>query len=223
MKDKSILLLTYHNSPKESIYNDLYECTEPYFKKYAIANNYEYKHILIDDIDKSICRLRKLSLITNQLQYDHGQKLGPQYDYIIYSDIDILIKDPTYNIFDESKNLIHKDITISSDTHGLCTGFMIIKNTIFSRVFFNTCTFLKPTTISELPRSQTNADDQEMIKHLYFEYPHIRQNIDGELNEGVVSNVHSSESNIRDSFAHHYWWDHRTKENIDKVLNTLKT
>ena len=61
-----------------------------------------------------------------------------------------------------------------------------------------------------------------MIKYLYSEYPHIRQNINGKLSEGVVSNAHSSESNIRDSFAHHYWWNHRTKENIDKVLNELK-
>jgi hypothetical protein len=222
MKDKSILLMTYRDSAAESIYHDLYKHTEPYFKKYAIANNYEYKHILIDDIEPNICRLRKLSLITNQLQYDHGQKLGPLYDYIIYSDIDIVIKDPTYNIFDESKKLIHKDITISSDSHGLCTGFMIIKNTIFSRLFFNTCTFLKPPTISEFPRSQKSADDQEMIKHLDFEYPHIRQNIDGKLSEGVVSNVQSSESNIRDSFAHHHWWNYRTQEDIDKVFNTLK-
>ena len=99
---------------------------------------------------------------------------------------------------------------------------MIIKNTIFSRGFFNTCTLLKPTTISEFPRSQKSADDQEMIKHLYFEYPNIRQNIDGKLSEGVVSNVQSSESNIRDSFAHHHWWNYRTQEYIDKVFNTLK-
>ena len=129
MKDKSILLLTYHNSPAESIYHELYESTAPFFKEYAAANNYEYKHILIDDIDPGICRRRKLSLITKQLQLD--------YKYIIYSDIDVAIKDPTYNIFDESKNLIHKDITISSDDHGLCTGFMIIKNTRFSKIFFN--------------------------------------------------------------------------------------
>ena len=218
----NILLLTYHNSPAESIYHDLYKHTEPYFKKYAIANNYEYKHILIDDIDPGICRLQKLSLITNQLQYNHGQKLGPLYDYIIYSDIDVVIKDPTYNIFDESKNLIHKDITISSDDHGLCAGFMIIKNTIFSKAFFNTCIFLKPTTISELPKSQTSPGDQELIKHLYVEYPHITQNIDINLSEGVVSNERSSESDIQNSFAHHYWWQWRTKENIDKVFNALK-
>ena len=207
-----ILLLTYRNS--ESIYRDLYECTEPFFKEYATANNYEYKHILIDDIDPGICRLRKLNLIAEQLQSN--------YKYIIYSDIDIVIKDPTYNIFDESKNLIHKDITISSDDHGLCAGFMIIKNTIFSKSFFNTCAFLKPTTISELPRSQTSPGDQELIKHLYFEYPHITQNINGNLSQRVVSNQRSSESDIHNSFAHHYWWTHRTKENIDKVLNTLK-
>jgi hypothetical protein len=214
MKDKSILLLTYHNSPAESIYHDLYEHTAPFFKKYAIANNYEHKHILIDDIDPGICRLRKLSLITEQLQSN--------YEYIIYSDIDVVIKDPTYNIFDESKNLIHKDITISSDDHGLCAGFMIIKNTIFSRVFFNTCTFLKPTTISELPKSQTSPGDQELIKHLYVEYPHVTQNIDINLSEEVVSNERSSELDIQNSFAHHYWWQWRTKENIDKVFNTLK-
>ena len=82
MKDKSILLLTYHNSPAESIYHDLYEHTAPFFKKYAIANNYEHKHILIDDIDPGICRLRKLSLIIEQLQSN--------YEYIIYSDIIIM-------------------------------------------------------------------------------------------------------------------------------------
>tara|TARA_R110002051_G_scaffold305708_1_gene375847 strand:- start:1770 stop:2414 length:645 start_codon:yes stop_codon:yes gene_type:complete len=213
MKDKSILLFTYHNSPPESIYHDLYERTAPLFKEYAIANNYEYKHTLIDDVDKRTCILRKPSLITKQLQSN--------YEYIIYSDIDIVIKDPTYNIFDESKNLIHKDITISSDAYGLCAGFMIIKNTKFSRVFFNTCTFLKPTTKAEQP-DEAGAEDQGMIKYLYSEYPHIRQNINGKLSEGVVSNAHSSESNIRDSFAHHYWWNHRTKENIDKVLNELK-
>jgi hypothetical protein len=215
MKDKSILLLTYHNSPAESIYHDLYEHTAPFFKKYAIANNYEHKHILIDDIDPGICRLRKLSLITEQLQSN--------YEYIIYSDIDVVIKDPTYNIFDKSKNLIHKDITISSDDHGLCAGFMIIKNTIFSRAFFNTCTFLKPTTISELPKSQTSPGDQELIKHLYVEYPHVTQNIDINLSEEVVSNERSSELDIQNSFAHHYWWQWRTKENIDKVFNTLKS
>jgi len=214
MRDKNILLMTYRDSAAESIYHDLYKHTEPYFERYAIANNYEYKHILVDDIEPNICRLRKLSLITRQLQHS--------YKYVIYSDIDIVIKDPSYNIFDESKSLIHKDITISSDSYGLCTGFMIIKNTIFSRVFFNTCTFLKPTTISEYPRSQKSADDQEMIKHLYFEYPHIRQNINPKLSEGVVSNVKSSESNIGDSFAHHHWWNYRTQEDIDKVFNTLK-
>jgi hypothetical protein len=211
----NILLLTYHNSPAESIYHELYEHTAPFFKKYTIANNYEHKHILIDDIDPGICRLRKLNLIAKQLQSN--------YKYIIYSDIDVVIKDPTYNIFDESKNLIHKDITISSDDHGLCAGFMIIKNTIFSKAFFNTCIFLKPTTISELPQSQTSPGDQELIKHLYFEYPHITQNIDGNLNQGVVSNERSSESDIQNSFAHHYWWQWRTKENIDKVFNTLKS
>jgi len=215
IKDKSILLLTYHNSPAESIYHDLYEHTAPFFKKYAIANNYEHKHILIDDIDPGICRLRKLSLITEQLQSN--------YEYIIYSDIDVVIKDPTYNIFDKSKNLIHKDITISSDDHVLCAGFMIIKNTIFSRAFFNTCTFLKPTTISELPKSQTSPGDQELIKHLYVEYPHVTQNIDINLSEEVVSNERSSELDIQNSFAHHYWWQWRTKENIDKVFNTLKS
>jgi len=211
----NILLLTYHNSPAESIYHELYEHTAPFFKKYTIANNYEHKHILIDDIDPGICRLQKLNLIAKQLQSN--------YKYIIYSDIDVVIKDPTYNIFDESKNLIHKDITISSDDHGLCAGFMIIKNTIFSKAFFNTCIFLKPTTISELPQSQTSPGDQELIKHLYFEYPHITQNIDGNLNQGVVSNERSSESDIQNSFAHHYWWQWRTKENIDKVFNTLKS
>jgi len=213
--------MTYRDSAAESIYHDLYKHTEPYFKKYAIANNYEYKHILIDDIDPGIRRLQKVNLIVNQLQYNHDQKLGPLYEYIIYSDIDVVIKDPTYNIFDESKNLIHKDITTSSDDYGLCAGFMIIKNTIFSKTFFNTCAFLKPTTISKLPRSQTSPGDQELIKHLYFEYPHITQNIDGNLSQGVVSNQQSSESDINNSFAHHYWWTHRTKENIDKVLNTL--
>ena len=123
--------MTYRDSAAESIYHDLYKHTEPYFERYAIANNYEYKHILVDDIEPNICRLRKLSLITRQLQHS--------YKYVIYSDIDIVIKDPSYNIFDESKSLIHKDITISSDSYGLCTGFMIIKNTIFSRLFFNRC------------------------------------------------------------------------------------
>jgi len=221
MTNKNILLMTYRDSAAESIYHDLYKHTEPYFKRYAIANNYDYKHILINDTEPNICRLRKLSLITNQLQYYVSENMS-MYDYIIYSDIDIVIKDPTYNIFDESKSLIHKDITISSDSYGLCTGFMVIKNTTFSKRFFKTCTFLKPTTISEYPRSQKSADDQEMIKHLYFEYPHIRQNINGKLSEGVVSNVKSSESNTRDSFAHHHWWNYRTQEDIDKVFNTLK-
>ena len=59
MKDKNILLFTYHNSPPESIYHDLYERTAPLFKEYATANNYEYKHTLIDDLDKRTCILRK--------------------------------------------------------------------------------------------------------------------------------------------------------------------
>ena len=211
----NILLLTYHNSPSESIYHELYECTAPFFKKYADANNYDYKHILIDDIDPGLCRRRKLSIITNHLiQYN--------YKYIIYSDIDVVIKDPTYNIFDESKNLIHKDITISSDDNGLCAGFMIIKNTKFSRTFFNTCCFLKPTTISELPKSQTSPGDQELIKHLYFEYPHITQHVDPTLSEGVVSNKRSSESDIQNSFAHHYWFQWLDEAAIKSTFEFLK-
>ena len=79
----------------------------------------------------------------------------------------VVFAEGIYDIFNESQNTpgrryhsLHKDITISKDFNGLCAGFMIVKNTKFSKQFFNTCEFLKPTTISELPKSQNNMTHQ---------------------------------------------------------------
>ena len=61
-----------------------------------------------------------------------------------------------------------------------------------------------------------------MIKHFYSKSNIVRENI-GLLSQDIISNVNSLTSNCEQSFAHHYWWNYRTKENIDTVLNTLKT
>jgi len=218
----NILLLTYHSTSAGSDYHELMIHTGPRFTKYAHFNNYDYKHDVIDTSDPGICRLQKLNVINQQLQYD--------YQYIIYSDIDIFIKDTTYDIFNESQNTpgrryhsLYKDITISKDFNGLCAGFMIVKNTKFSKQFFNTCEFLKPTTISELPKSQQSPGDQELIKHLYCEYPNVRKNIDPDLSEKIVSNNRSSELTKKKSFAHHFWWRNRSRDAIKDAIIYMET
>ena len=126
----NILLLTYHSKSSSPDYLDLLTYTRPHFEKYAQLNNYDYKHDIVitpspgidrESVVQKIC-LQKLDVINQHLQSD--------YEYIIYSDIDIFIRDTTYNIFENYS--LHKDITFSKDHNGLCAGFMIVKNTKFN-------------------------------------------------------------------------------------------
>lgn len=182
----------------------LYDTVKESFVEFCENNNYTYNSIYLQENDPRITRLNKFSIISNTLETTKA-------DYVIYSDLDILIKDTTFNIF-ENYNF-NKDITFSKDKQGLCSGFIIIKVTDFSKQFFKTCMYLGSHTQKECDVTNqlqnwngkydaSDDSDQELIKSLYYSYTNIRDNVDVDFPEWIVSNPLSTDAG---SFAHHYW------------------
>lgn len=198
-----VKFLSFYNEE----YEDIYKLTSPRMIEFCNLNKYSHTIQFIKNLNKNEVRVFKSKLILDNFDFD-------KFDYIIYSDIDILIKKINCNIFKDYD--FKKDITFSSDEDGLCSGFIVIKLTEFSKKFFDTCLFLKYHNEINCNLSgslqhwngrydRTSEADQELIKSLYYGYEKIRDNIDTSLPEEIVSNQQSSLEQIKKSFAYHYW------------------
>lgn len=195
-----VLLLNYYNEK----FKPLYDVSKSGFTELCKNKNYTHNEVYLQEEDYKKIMMSKLSVIYNTL-------ITTNADYIIYSDIDVKIIDPHFDIFE--KYNFNKDITFSRDCYGLCAGFMVIKVSDFSKQFFSTCMYLGCHSQKECEfvnqllnwdgKYDTSDDtDQELIKSLYYSYPNIRDNVDVELPEWIISNPMSTEPGI---FAHHYW------------------
>ena len=188
-------------------YQEMYDLVAPRFIEFCSLNQYDYNCVKAEGLTKDQSLNLKLNVLQDALNKTKA-------DYIIYLDIDILIKDTGYNIF-EGYNFT-KDITFSKDQYGFCCGAMIMKVSKFTKKFFDTCLFVGEHLEKNCPISkslhewngqydQGAGHDQELMKSLYFSYPNIRNNIDPDLPEGIISNPFSTQNEKYESFAHHYW------------------
>ena len=196
-------LVHYYNDN----YQEMYNLVAPSFIEFCHRNQYEYSCVRTSGLTKDQSLNLKLNVLQDALNKTKA-------DYIIYLDIDILIKDTGYNIF-EGYNFT-RDITFAKDQYGFCCGAMIMKVTTFTKKFFDTCLFVGEHLEKHCPISnslqewngvydQGAGHDQELMKSLYFSYPNIRNNIDPDLPEGIISNPFSTQNEKYESFAHHYW------------------
>jgi hypothetical protein len=197
------LLLNYTNSK----YKKISDLSKPNFIEFCSNNNFQYHLELLTSENPNECRLKKCELISNFLKNEN-------FEYLIYSDVDILITNSKFDFWKSYE--FSKDITFCKDELGLCSGFIVIKNTEFSKLFFETCVFLKSHREQNCETTESlkfwngrydksSEADQELIKSLYYSYPHIRKNIDVNLPESIISNPESSMEDVKNSFAYHYW------------------
>lgn len=212
-----VKLITFHNKR----YKYISSLCDVRFSSFCLKNDYDYENKFIVEDNPLFARLYKCKMILSVLSES-------KFDYVIYSDIDVAIKNCDYDIF---KNYsFYKDITFSKDCHGLCSGFIVIKNTDFSKKFFETCLFLKSHEEENCKQTRSlfswngkydlaSIADQELIKSLYYGYKYIRNNLDIDLREDIVSNQNSNKDCILKSFAHHYWASGFDMKNLETKMS----
>ena len=217
------LLLNYCNES----YKKISDLSKPKFLEFCKNNSFKYHLEIVSSKDPNECRLKKCELISDFLE-------TKSVEYLIYSDVDILIKNSKFDFW--KSYVFNKDITFSKDELGFCSGFIVVKNTEFSKLFFKICAFLKTHKEENCETTQslkswsgkydkTCEADQELIKSLYYSYPYIRENIDVNLPERIVSNAESTIDDIENSFAYHYWSRdisiHDTVEQMNHYLSFI--
>lgn len=144
------------------------------------------------------------------------KQLNNSSDDLLWTDIDVTIKHPTYDLEDIQK-LSKKDILISSDKWGLCAGFMFIRNIEWTRHFYEQVLRLGDLDIDYQKRLYTNIlGDQNTIKYLYDGFESVRNHF-FLLEQNVVSCPLTSNPTA----PFHHWWINGGR-NTDPILKELK-
>jgi hypothetical protein len=105
---------------------------------------------------------------------------------VVWVDIDIIVHDLDYDLA-SALNLSSRNILISSDAWGLCTAFMMIRPTAWSRQFFAAVQQLQNLEESLQKRLYSNVKhDQNTVKYLYDGFESVSRNF-FLLGEDVVS------------------------------------
>lgn len=178
------------------------------WENYCNLHNYEW-----------ICH-RPLSLDHHpfwQKIYYINDILQQSYDDLLWTDIDVLIRNPHYDL----KTILEKsdaDILISSDEWGLCAGFMMIRNSYWAQQFYGHLLFLGDLK-TELQHSlyANLLGDQNTMKYIYDGFPAVSSHFHL-LGEDVVSCPQT-----KDPIApfHHGWIN--GGRNSASILNDLRT
>lgn len=184
------------------------------------------------------CKLHDYNFIFNQL----SNRLNPwdklihivnllkanRCDYICWIDIDIYILDLKYKLEDLIID-INKEIHISTDNSGLCTGFIIIKNNEKSLKLFDTLHFLNTQNprreltykneCGGFPTYDTKIE-QNPLKILCHYFENVERMM-SHIPQSIIMNPASSDQ--VNPFMFHFWshgWNE--KEKMMKHLSKLE-
>lgn len=121
---------------------------------------------------------------------------------LIWVDVDIVVRNDEYPL-ENILALSNRDILISSDPWGLCTGFMVVRNTPWSKRFFKTLAYLEnlDADIEYKVLNCRGQREQGAVKYLYTGFPSVNSRI-FLLSEDVVS---CPVTTAPSAPFHHYW------------------
>lgn len=126
--------------------------------------------------------VRKLELI---------EALLPSVSLLIYADADVLFRVPSR----EMSGLLSKPVMVSTDSNGLCTGFMALQNTPMVMDMVGAWHRLGECD------DAGSEHEQSTLKLLYGRFKWIRGLVGG-IGEELVSNPESPGPGL---IAHHFW------------------
>ena len=122
-------------------------------------------------------------------------------DIVVWTDIDIVVRDMEFDISDIGY-LSNRFILVSSDQWGLCAGFMFIRNTAWSKSFFSNMLFLGDMDEQLQKKKYTRLlRDQNTIRYLCEGFPSVQKNI-YLIDEGIISCPETVEAKAP---MHHFW------------------
>ncbi len=195
-------------------YEPVFKFTEPNLINFCKINDFFLEATEMD---------QPYEVITFHKQIRASQLID-YYDWVIWCDSDILIKNPQFYFrsvlkdFDEK----NKSFLVSQDNLGVCAGFFAVKNNNFGKKFINTWAFLhefkSDINIVFTDPKNGNEGDQHTLRCLYHSFPIVRDNTDF-FPENLISNPNSKELDKKLSFAHHFFgrWI-----SVDDILKGMK-
>jgi hypothetical protein len=129
--------------------------------------------------------------------------------YIVWVDIDIYIHNIEFKI---ESLLDEKDLIISKDVNGICSGFMIIKNNEWNKKLFSCLNFLQDVNekldlikhdgFGGFLHQNGNHFDQNSMKVLFNYFKQFKSKISF-IDESIIQNPETTYSS--NSFAYHCW------------------
>lgn len=136
-------------------------------------------------------------------------------DWIVWIDADILIMNHDFDVYSLLKSK-KRDMYVSTDFNGLCTGFFILRNCEWSRNLLDAWMFLGPLKgdwYIEFDQMR-KPGEQNTFKCMYKYFSGVKERVDL-IPEEVVSNPRTVVNNV--PFAHHYWCNGLNKDVIKKI------
>lgn len=186
--------------------------------KYCELNNYTY---MCKKFNEKLDPWYKIEYLINLLK-------TKTCDYLCWFDIDMYIIDLKYRLEDLITD-INKNIYVSTDNSGICSGFILIRNTEHSIKLLETLLFLTYQNFnSSLPYTDKIGGfpindekvEQNPLKVLCFYFQKV-ENMIGYIKQSIIMNPSSSDKDL--PFIFHFWsfkWS--KKENMMKHLSNLE-
>ena len=139
-------------------------------------------------------------------------------DWVLWSDIDIMIFDLNFNWENYLEKMEDKDLILSSDYGGLCLGFFLIRNCEWSFRLLASMELMGNINSGKVGiYDKKNQREQDTLKVLADFFENISCKIDL-IPESLISNPRSSLNGIT-PFAHHFW----ASRGIPKVIDEIKS
>lgn len=176
-------------------YKPIGDITIPILREYCEAHAIEFElHNEIKDNSTDVVWY-KISLVTNALR---------EVDYVIWSDVDVLICDINFDINNYFSCIKKTDLILSSDYNGLCLGFFIVKRSSWSIKLFETLSFLGNIKDSKTGLfGSINRKEQDALKLLSNYFENVSSNISN-IPETIITNPKSAQFK-QIPFAFHLW------------------
>jgi hypothetical protein len=149
---------------------------------------------------------RKLELISKELE---DPSLS-QNDWIVWVDSDVVVLNPK---LDPSEFLrSDKDVLISIDAYGICTGVFAVRATDWCRTLVDALLLLGPIDSARVAEFDGyDRHEQNSLKVLLRYFPEVRNRFDL-IPDSVIQNRRSQYS--ADAWMFHFWMGGRTVEEV---------
>ncbi len=139
-------------------------------------------------------------------------------EWLVWCDADAIITDPRFSLAQLIALGKGKNLMISQDLHGSCSGFLLIRNTPWSASYLETLLFLGEYSCTSGSGSRPKFE-QDTMNELERSFPTIRSQI-ARIPESIVANPATSHSK-EPPFIMHYWSSINSTEGITACMRSF--